>query len=188
MFINGNELRKGDVILFENKLWMCLSSVHRTPGNLRAFVQAVLRNLREGNQKEVRFSATERVEKVDVFEREMQFLYSDGDVFHFMDTENFEQLELSRSIIGDKEPYLQPDMKLNMSFYEADPLTIRLPQSMEFDVVEADPEIKGATASASKKSATLSNGLSIQVPQFVNVGDRVKINTESGEYLERAKR
>lgn len=188
MFINGNELRKGDVILFENKLWMCMSSVHRTPGNLRAFVQAVLRNIKEGNQKEVRFSATEKIEQVDVFDREMQYLYSDGMVFHFMDTKSYEQVEISKELIGEREVYLQPDMLINVCFYEADPITIKLPQTMEFEIVEADPEIKGATASASKKSAKLSNGLSVQVPQFVNVGDRVKINTESGEYLERAKK
>jgi elongation factor P len=179
MHINGNELRKGDVLLFENKLWFCMSSVHRTPGNLRAFVQAVLRNIKEGNQKEVRFSATEKVEKVDVFDREMQYLYSDGDIFHFMDTKSYEQ---------DKIVYLQPDMLINVCFYEADPITIRLPQSMEYEITEADPEIRGATASASKKNATLSNGLNVQVPQFVNVGDRVRVNTETGEYLERVKK
>lgn len=188
MNISGNELRKGDVILFENKLWVCLSSVHRTPGNLRAFVQAVLRNLKEGNQKEVRFSATEKVDKVDVFEREMQYLYADGDTFHFMDVKNFEQIEMQKSFIGDAEVYLQPDMIIEVCFYETDPISIKLPQTMEFEVVEADPEIRGATASASKKSAKTSNGLSIQVPQFVNVGDRVKINTETGEYLERVKK
>lgn len=188
MFINGNELRKGDVLLFENKLWFCMSSVHRTPGNLRAFVQAVLRNIKEGNQKEVRFSATEKVEKVDVFDREMQYLYSDGDVFHFMDTKSYEQVEISKDLIGDRVVYLQPDMLINVCFYEADPITIRLPQSMEYEITEADPEIRGATASASKKNATLSNGLGVQVPQFVNVGDWVRVNTETGEYLERVKK
>lgn len=188
MFINGNELRKGDAILFENKLWICMSSVHRTPGNLRAFVQAVLRSIKDGNQKEVRFSATEKVEKVDVFEREMQYLYSDGDVFHFMDVKNYEQVEISKTLIGDREVYLQADMIVNVSFFETDPITLRLPLTMEFEITEADPEIKGATASASKKSAILSNGLAVQVPQFVNVGDRVKVNTETGEYLERVKK
>jgi elongation factor P len=125
---------------------------------------------------------------VDVFEREMQFLYSDGDAFHFMDTKSFEQIEIPKDLIGDRVVYLQPDMLINVSFYEADPITIRLPQSMEFEVTEADPEIRGATASASKKNATLSNGLSVQVPQFVHVGDRVRVNTDTGEYLERVKK
>lgn len=188
MNINGNEVRKGDVLLYENKLWVVMNAVHRTPGNLRAFIQATLRNIKEGNQKDVRFSATEKVEKVDVFEREMQYLYSDGNVFHFMDKENYEQVELSKDLIGDKEIYLQPDMSLHVSFYEAEPITIRLPQTMEFEIVEAEPEVKGGTASASKKTAKTSNGISVQVPQFVNVGDWVKVNTETGEYLERIKK
>lgn len=188
MNISGNELRKGDIILHETKLWLCLQSVHRTPGNLRAFMQAKLRNIKDGTQKDVRFSATERVEKVEVFEREMQFLYSDGDFFHFMDSKNFEQIELHRDFLGENAMYLSPNMNVNITFYESSALGIRLPQTLEFEVVEADPEIKGATASASFKSAKLSTGQAVQVPQFVKVGDRVKVNTETGEYLERAKK
>lgn len=188
MNISGNELRKGDVILLENKLYMCLKSEHRTPGNLRAFIQAVMRNVIDGVRKDFRFSSTESLNRVDLFNREMQFLYADGDTYHFMDTENYEQIEINAELLGDKAVYLSPEMKISVCFYESKPITIELPQTMEFEITSADPEIKGATASASKKNATLSNGLNVQVPQFVNSGDKVKINTETGEYLERVKK
>lgn len=188
MNISGNDLRKGDIILFETKLWHCMQATHRTPGNLRAFMQAKLRNIKDGTQKEVRFSATERLDKVDVFERDMQFLYAEGDTFHFMDNENYEQLEINREVLGDSAIYLSSNLNVKISFYESSPLGVRLPQTMEFEVTEADPEIKGATASASFKSATLTTGQVVQVPQFVKVGDRVKVNTETGEYLERVKK
>lgn len=186
--MQGNELRKGNVILHEGKLWQCMEATHRTPGNLRAFVQAKMRNIKDGSQKEFRFASTEKLDQVDVFERKMQFLYADGDQYNFMDTENYEQIELTKEQIGDGSFYLQPDMVIGITFYEQTPISVKLPQTMIFEIVEADPEIKGATASASFKSAKLSNGMGIQVPQFVKVGDVVKINTETGEYQERVKR
>lgn len=188
MNINGNELRKNDVILVDTILWQCLVSTHRTPGNLRAFIQAKMRNLRDGTQKEFRFSSTEKLEKVDVFDREMQFLFVEGDVYTFMDTENYEQVEMSKAQIGESVGYLKAECVINVSFYEGKPVTVRFPNTMEFTVASCDPEIKGATAAASFKSATLDNGLDIQVPQFVREGDTVKINTETGEYLERVKK
>lgn len=188
MNINGNELRKNDVIVVDKILWQCLVSTHRTPGNLRAFIQAKMRNLRDGTQKEFRFSSTEKLEKVDVFDREMQFLFAEGDTYTFMDTENYEQVEMSKSQVGDGVNYLKAECVINVSFYEGKPVTVRFPNTMEFTVASADPEIKGATAAASFKSATLDNGLNIQVPQFVREGDKVKINTETGEYLERVKK
>ncbi len=189
MHISGNELRKGDVLIMDGQLWQCLVSTHRTPGNLRAFVQAKMRHIKDGTQKEVRFSSTEKLDKVDIFERKMQFLYSADDMFTFMDTESYDQVEISREAIGDGAKYLTPDIVISVAFHETTPITIRLPQIMEFEVVEADPEIKGATASASFKSATIQAGeglITVQVPQFVKVGDWLKINTETDEYLERA--
>ncbi|EKD50328.1 MAG: hypothetical protein ACD_62C00572G0001 [uncultured bacterium] len=186
--MQGNDLRKGNVIKLENKLWLAMSVEHRTPGNLRAFIQAKMRSIGDGTQKEFRFSSTERLEQVDIFERKMQYLYSDGDVYNFMDTENFEQIELSKETIGDYAIYLTPEMNISVAFCENNPITVKLPTTMDFEVVEADPEIKGATASASYKSATLSNGLNVQVPQFVKVKDVIRINVEKGEYQERVKR
>lgn len=188
MNVAGNELRKGDFVQFENKLWQCMMVTHRTPGNLRAFVQVKLRNILDGNQKEVRFSSTESVEKVDIVERKMQFLYHVGDAYHFMDTENFEQIELNASMIGDSVKFLTADLVISVCFHETTPLTIKLPNTMEFNIVEAEPEIKGASATTSYKNAKMDNGASVLVPQFVKVGDRIKINTETGEYLERAKK
>ncbi|MBF0104104.1 MAG: elongation factor P [Deltaproteobacteria bacterium] len=186
--MQGNELRKGTVIKIDNILWMCMSCEHRTPGNLRAFMQAKLRNIMDGTQKEFRFSSTEKLEQVDVFERKMQYLYADGQAFCFMDTESYEQVELSKELIGDAAVYLQPENIFTVLFHDQTPLMIRLPTTMDFQVVEADPEIKGATASASYKNATLSNGVSIQVPQFVKVGDVIRINIEEKTYQERVKR
>ncbi len=183
--MQGNELRKGMAIQHEGKLWLCMESVHRTPGNLRAFVQAKMRSIKDGTQKDFRFSSTEKLEQVDVFERKMQFLYADGDTYHFMDTESYDQVELAKEQIGNDAVYLSPDMVINILFHEQVALSIKLPTTLNFDVVEADPEIKGATASASFKNATLSNGLIVQVPQFVKIGDVVKVNTENGEYQER---
>lgn len=188
MNISGNEIRKGDLVKFENKLWQCLVAQHRTPGNLRAFIQVKLRNIMDNTQKEVRFSSTDRIEKIDIFERKMQFLYNDSSFYKFMDLESYDEVSLSAELIGDDIVYITPDMELTVAFYESKPLFIKLPQTMEFEVTEADPEIRGATASASYKTAVLSNGLKIQVPQFVKPGDVIKINTESREYLERAKK
>lgn len=188
MNVNGNELRKGYVINFENKLWTCLSVEHRTPGNLRAFVQVKARNVKDGTQKDFRFSSTEKIERVSIIERKMQFLYADGSTYNFMDTENFEQIELSRETLGDNVNYLTPELVIGVTFYETTPIGIALPQTLDFEVVETDPEIKSATASASYKSATLSNGLQVQVPQFVKQGDTLRINTETGSYQERVKK
>lgn len=188
VFMNGNELRKGTVIKHEGKLWQCMSAAHRTPGNLRAFIQAKMRNVEDGLQKEFRFASTERLEQVDIFERKMQFLYADGDTYHFMDTENYEQIEISKETLGDDVIFLAPEMTIGISFFETRPISINLPNSMDFAVVDADPEIKGATAAASYKSATLDNGLVIQVPQFVKPGDRVRINVETREYQDRVKK
>lgn len=185
MNIAGNELRKGMVIQYENKLWVVMVVTHRTPGNLRAFIQTKFRNIRDGSQKDFRFSSTEKLERLSMVERKMQYLYGEGDSFHFMDTENFEQLEISRDVMGDAARYVYPELVIVIGLVEGVPVTINLPQTMEFQVVETDPEIRSATASASYKSAKLSNGLAVQVPQFIRQGDTLKINTETGEYQER---
>lgn len=188
MNINGNDLRKGDVIIYENKLYVCLSAEHRTPGNLRAFMQARLRGVKDGLQKDCKFTASERVEKVDLFVNDMQFLYRDGEVFHFMNVKTYEQVEISSDFIGDNDVFLQDGMTVEMTFYEETPIGLKLPQNMEFDIIEAEPEIKGATATAAYKAAKLSNGVDIKVPPFVKVGDRIKIKTETREYVERVKK
>lgn len=186
--MQGNELRKGACVKLENKVWQCMEAQHRTPGNLRAFIQAKMRNLQDGSQKEFRFSSTEKLEQIDVFARKMQYLYSDALRLHFMDIENYEQVEFAKSGVGDALNYLSENLILSVLFVDNLPINIQLPSTLEFEIVEADPEIKGATAAASYKSAKTVNGLAVQVPQFVKVGDVIKINTETGEYLERVKK
>lgn len=189
MHIAGNELRKGHVILYQNKLWLCLQAAHRTPGNLRAFIQAKLRSVKDGNQMDARFSASEKIEKVDLFTHKMQYLYADDSFYNFMNVENYEQVALPKESVSEQEAmFLTPDMHVDITFYEETAISIALPQSMIFKVVSADPEIKGATASAQKKSCTLENGMEITVPAFIHEGDLIKINTETMEYVERAKK
>lgn len=188
MNIAANSLRKGDVIKFEDKLYVCISAEQRVRGRKSAFVQAVMKNIKDGTQKDEKYSSDDKLEKVDLMERSMQFLYADGDGFHFMDTQTYDQVEISNEFIGDDSAFLKEEMNINITFYETTPISIRLPHTMDFEIVEAEPEIKGATAQAQYKSAKINNGLDIKVPSFVKVGDRVKINTETREYVERVKK
>ncbi|MBI4411560.1 MAG: elongation factor P [Deltaproteobacteria bacterium] len=187
MSISANQLRPGNIIEYDGKLWLCLESVHKTPGNLRAFIQAKLRSVKDGVQKEFRFSSTEMLEKVSLRERPMQFLYVDGDFYNFMDSENYEQVHLSKSLVGEAANYLLPDAQVKVTFFEESPIGIALPTTLDFTVIEADPGMKTATASASYKNAKIETGVTIKVPQFVTAGDRITISPATGEYVERAK-
>lgn len=187
MGISANQLKPGMVIDHDGKLWHCLQSIHKTPGNLRAFVQAKMRSVKDGIQKEFRFSATENLERVSLRERPMQYLYADDDFLHFMDTENYEQVQLTREMLGESVNYLLPDAKIKVTFFEETPVGISLPTTLEFAIIEAEPGMKSATASASFKNAKIETGLTIRVPQFIDVGDRVKVDTSTGNYVERAK-
>lgn len=186
MSLSANQLKPGMVIQHDGQLWQCLQSVHKTPGNLRAFVQAKMRSIQSGAQKEFRFSSTETLERVHLRERPMQYLYSDDDFYHFMDTENYEQAQINREMLGDSINYLLPDAQVKVTFHEAKPIGLVLPPNMVFKVIEAEPGIKSATASASYKLAKIETGLSVKVPQFVEGGDRIVVDTTSGEYVERA--
>lgn len=186
MSLTAHQLRPGMYIEYEAKLWLCLEAVHKTPGNKRGFVQAKLRNVMDGNQKEFKFSSSEALERATLKARTMQYLYEDSGVFHFMDQASFEQFELAGEVIGNYSVYLTPDIQVDVTFHDDKAIGIKLPSSLEFDVVEAEPNMKSATASAQFKNAKIENGLEVKVPQFVEVGDRIKINPETGEYIERA--
>lgn len=186
--MKAKEIRPGNVIVMNNELFRVLESVHKTPGNLRAFIQVKMVKVKDGTQREHRFASTEDVEKAMIDARSMQYLYKDAAGYHFMNTENYEQIALSAEQLGSNANYLLPESILNVTFYEENPIGIELPQSMEFKVIEADPGARAATASPSFKTAKIETGLTIMVPQFVNVGDVIRINTESNEYLERAKK
>ena len=185
MSIPATQLRPGMIIKHNNDLHSVFSVEHRTPGNLRAFIQAKLRNLRTGAMFEHRFRSPDPIEKITVDEVEMEFLYADGDSYYFMDTTNFEQTHLTREILGDAVNYLISNLQIKVEFFDGKAVGIELPQTVDLIVKETVPGIKGATASAQVKPARLETGLVVQVPPFVNEGDKVRVNTETGEYQSR---
>ncbi len=184
--IAATQLRPGMIVKFNNELHSVFSMVHRTPGNLRGFVQAKMRNIRSGSMIEHRFSSEDKVERISLEEREMEYLYEDGESFYFMDTETFEQTFLTSDLLGDSTLYLIPNLKVNVEFYEGKAISVELPPSIEMTVVETEPGIKGATVSNVTKPAKMDTGLVVQVPPFINQGERIRVNTTEGNYLERA--
>jgi elongation factor P len=160
---------------------------HRTPGNLRAFVQAKLRNLRQGSSTEVRFSSTENIERAILEEHEMEYLYSDSAMHHFMNTQTYDQVALDAESLGDAIDYLVAGTRIQVEFFEGQAIGVELPSAVELTVVETPPEMKGATASNSPKPAKLETGVTVQVPPFIKMGDRIRVDPSKGIYLERAK-
>jgi len=185
--MNANDLRPGMVIRHNNELFSIHKAEHRTPGNLRAFVQARMRNLRTGALIDHRFRSTDAVERAMLDETEMQYLYADGDSYYFMNTDTFEQVHLHRDILGDRALYLVPDVMLKVVFFEGRPVDVELPPTVDLKVVETEPGIKGASATNVTKPAKLETGLVVQVPPFINEGETIRIDTAEGTYLERAK-
>ncbi len=187
MAIPATQIRRGMVIVFEGDPCRIIEFRHHTPGNLRAMVQAKLKNLRSGNNFEHRFRADDQVHKADMETHELQFLYKSGDAYHFMNTENYEQLEMDAETIGDGAPWVQDNMMVMVEFYNGKPMSIQLPQFMNFTIVDTAPVMKTATKTASTKPATLENGVTINVPEFIASGERVRVNPSTGEYMDRAK-
>ena len=184
-FLQATRLRKGNLIKVGNDLFRILELHHLTPGNKRAHIQVRMRNIRTGTLADQKFRAEEDVERATLDEREMQYLYNDGDNFYFMDTATYDQIHISAESLGDSKDYLMPEMLIRVEFYDVEPVGIELPPTVDLIVKETVPGIKGATASAQVKPATLETGLVIQVPPFVNEGDKVRVNTETGEYQSR---
>jgi elongation factor P len=166
-------------------LYRVLDLYHITPGNKRAHVQCKLRDIRSGRLVDHKFRSEDDVERATLDPHEMQFLYRDGDLFYFMNTETYEQVHLTLEVLGESALYLLPESVINVEFYETEPVGIHLPQTVDLKVRDTVPGIKGATASAQVKPATLETGLTVNVPSFVNTGDTIRINTETGEYLSR---
>jgi elongation factor P len=185
--MQANDIRRGMIIMYNGVPHRVLDFQHRTPGNLRAFVQAKLRNIRSGSSTEVRFSSTENIERAALEEHEMEYLYSDGDMHHFMNTENYEQIGLNTETLGDAMDYMVAGTKIQVEFFEGNPIGVELPPAVELTVVETPPELKGATASNSPKPAKLETGVTVQVPPFIKEGDRIRVDPSKGTYLERAK-
>lgn len=185
--MNASDIRRGNVIMFNGAPHRVLEFQHRTPGNLRAFVQAKLRNLKSGLSTEARFSSTETIERVQLEQHMMQYLYKEGDEYHFMNTETYDQISLDAEALGDNVYYLVDGIQIEMEMYEGRPIGIEPPGVIELTVVETQPEMKGATASGSPKPAKLETGLVVNVPPFVKEGERVRIDTATGQYLERVR-
>ena len=184
--ISATQMRPGMVIKFNNELHTVFSVNHRTPGNLRGFVQAKLRNLRSGSMFEHRFSSEDRVERAVLEENEMEYLYDDGEYYYFMNTETFEQMHLTRDLLGGGVDYLIPQLKVNVEFYEGKPISVELPPTVDMTVMETEPGLKGATVSNVTKPAKMETGLVVQVPPFIETGEKIKVNTAEGTYQERA--
>ncbi|MFL6429801.1 MAG: elongation factor P [Acidobacteriaceae bacterium] len=186
MAIPATQMRPGMIIKHNNELHAVFSVEHRTPGNLRAFIQAKLRNLRTGAMFEHRFRSPDPIDRVIVDEIAMDFLYSDGDDYYFMNTENYEQTHLKRDTLGDSVEYLIPNLQIRVSFFDGVAVGIELPQTVEMTVVQTEPGLKSATASSVTKPATLETGLVVQVPPFINEGEKIRVDTAEGAYLSRA--
>ena len=184
--IQASQLRTGMCILFEGDVVRVMNAQHVTPGNLRGFVQARMRNLRNGNSFEHRFSSTEKVERAILDTVPMEYLYSDPSGHHFMNQENYEQVTLEDETLGDSMLYLLPNTVIQIDFYEDRPVGIELPNTVTLEVVDTEPSMKGATASASYKPAKMETGLTVMVPPFIEVGTKIIIDTRENKYLSRA--
>lgn len=184
---SANDLRKGNIIILEGTPCKVMEFDRNQPGKGGAIVQTRLRNLVTGNSFEHRFRSTETVERAVLDQHEMEYLYSDGEMHHFMNSENFEQLGMSDDELGDAAKWLMPGLKLQMEFFDGTPIGVELPQSLELEITETEPVMKGATASNSNKPATLENGVTIYVPPFMTTGERIRVNPAEEKYIERVK-
>jgi elongation factor P len=187
MKINAIDIKPGNVLEHQGKLWLVVRRELVQPGKGGAFAQVEMRDLRGGSKLNERFRTQETVERVRLDEKEMQFLYFDGDLATFMDNENFEQLTVNREMIGEPADFLHEGMLCQIQLYEGAPLAITLPQTVIMTLVEADPVVKGQTASSSYKPGKLENGRRIMIPPHVESGTRLVVNTSDGSYVERAK-
>lgn len=187
MAISANDIRKGMVIVFEGAPCKVMEFRHHTPGNLRAMVQARLRNLRTGSSFEHRFRSADTLEKASLEQHVMEYLYSDGSHHHFMNSETYEQVALSEDELGDAAQWLMPGLKIEVEFYEGSPMGVKLPDSMELVVEYTEPGLKGATVTNTNKPARLENGVSIQIPPFIESGEKIRVNPTEAKYIERVK-
>jgi elongation factor P len=186
MAIPATQMRPGMIIKHNNDLHSVFSVEHRTPGNLRAFIQAKLRNLRTGAMFEHRFRSSDPIERIQVDEVQMEYLYNDGDNYYFMNTENYEQTHLSKDVLGDAVDYLIANLQIDVEFFDGKAVGIELPQTVDLTVIETEPGLKSATASSVTKPAKTETGLVVQVPPFINEGEKIRVDTSEGAYLSRA--
>lgn len=187
MKVNGNELRPGNIIRHQGRLWVVRKTQHTQPGKGGAYMQAELKDIRDGTKLNERFRASETVERVRLDEKEFQYLYPEGDMLAFMDQETYEQISIPAELVGDPIAFLQDGMVVTIHFHEDEPLAVTLPEHVVLEVTETEPTVKGQTAAASYKPALLDNGVRTMVPPHIDTGTRVVISTADGTYVERAK-
>jgi elongation factor P len=182
----ANDLRKGQAIRYNGDIAIVLEVMHRTPGNLRAFVQAIIRSIKTGKSADVRFTSTEKVELVDVNRDTLEFSYKDGDEYHFMDPKTYDDTVLHEALVGDAKHYLTENLAVTVLYAEGKPVEIELPSSVVLKVAESADGVRGDSANNVQKPATLETGKVVQVPLFIKVGEAIKIDTRTGNYMGRA--
>jgi elongation factor P len=187
MAMPATQIRRGMVLVFEGEPCRVVEFRHHTPGNLRAMVQAKLKNLRTGSSFEHRFRAADSIEKASMETHDLEFMYQGGDTYHFMNVENYDQLEMDEEMLGDNAQWMQPGMRIVAEYYDGRPIGIQLPNTLTLEIVDTAPVMKTATKTASTKPATLENGVTVNVPEFISVGEKVRVNPTTGEYMDRAK-
>jgi len=186
MLVPATQLRVGMIVIHQNDLHRLMELIHVTPGNKRGFVQTKMRNLRSGLQTEYKFRSEDKVDRVSLEQQEMEYLYGSGDEFHFMNSETYEQIALTKEALGDSVQYLTPNLKIKIDMYDGQPVGISLPKTVDLQVTDTPPSMKSATVTNELKPATTETGLVVRVPSFIEVGDTVRVDTESGGYLSRA--
>ncbi|MGX6960226.1 MAG: elongation factor P [Rickettsia endosymbiont of Pentastiridius leporinus] len=188
MKISANSIRTGNILVYNNDLWIVSKTPdHTQPGKGGAYVQVEMKNLKTGTKRNERFSSSDHLEKAELEQKDYQFLYFEGDNLVLMDTENYDQINIDKEILGEKLPFLTENMVVKVEFYNERPLSIELPATVTLEITQTDPVIKGATATASPKFAILENGIKVKVPQYLETGEKIVVKTEDSTYVERAK-
>lgn len=187
MAIPATQIRRGMAIMFDGEPCRVIEFHHHTPGNLRAMVQAKMKKLKSGANVEHRFRAADSIEQATLETHDLEFMYKAGPVLHFMNVETYDQYELDEETLGDAAPWVSEGMRIVAEFFEGSPVAIDLPNAMTFEIVETSPVLRGATKTSSTKPATLSNGVVVNVPEHLSTGDRIRVNPNTGEYIDRAK-
>lgn len=187
MKINANDVRVGNLLNYENRLWVVLKTMHVQPGKGGAYMQVEMKDIKVGTKQNLRLRSAETIEKVQLEQKDFQYLYDNGDMVELMDQTSFEQVSLSKDLLGEQAAFLQEGMKVMVEYHGDEAIAIVLPDTVVMEVKDCEPVVKGQTAASSYKPAIMENNVRIMVPPFINVGDRVVIKIESSEYLERAK-
>lgn len=184
--MQARDAKKGSIVMHQNEMHLVTEATHRTPGNLRAFFQITLKNLKNGRIVQTRFAPDAPLERITLDPKQCQFLYKDDQGYHFMDMENYHSFALNEDILGDKKYYLKESMEIKIDFHEEKPIFPELPGIVVLKVTDAPPGVRGDSVSNTTKTAVCETGLKLNVPLFVNEGDEIKVNTETGEYVGRA--